>query len=438
METQGRTRRETHQDEGFVLLGMPDVNGSIRGKALRPEAFQKAAEGGTVMTDLWLGLDPVDAPITDFREFGINTGAPDLLLTPDPMTLRELSWRPGWKICLADAAWPDGSPCRLAGREVLREALEDMSQLGLEVMAGFEYEIRLRDGEGRPLSSGISYSLDEVGRYDRFLSRLVPALEGLGVRLEAAHTEAGPGLLELNVAAEKGLRAADQAALVKFAVKSAAAGLGLTASFLAKTEPAEEGSSGHVHLSLWRRSDNVFAPSDGESPVSPECRWAAGGMLRHMPAASLLLNPTINSYKRLVPGFFAPVNASWGYENRSAAVRAIPGTGPSRTRLECRRPGADANPYLVLAALVRAAALGLRSRAEPPPPEERDVSERTDLPPLPNSLEEALRCFQEDGELRAALGEEFCAYYAVSRRWELSAWQRAVSDWERERYIRAV
>ncbi len=424
-------------DDGFVLLGMPDVHGSIRGKAFRPSAFRSAVEKGTVMTDLWLGLDPVDMPITDYREYGINTGAPDLLLQPDPGTLRPLAWRPGWGICLADPSWPDGSRCRLASRELLRDMLADLEELGYEVMAGFEFEVRIFDSAGDPLSSGISYSLGEIGRFDRLLEVLVPALEGLGVNLEAVHTEAGPGLLELNISARRGLRAADDAALLKFAVKEVAASLGLTASFLAKTMPLEEGSSGHVHLSLWQGEHNAFAPgADGAFPAT--CMAAIAGILDHLPAASLLVNPTVNSYKRLVPGYFAPVNVSWGYENRSTSVRAIRGDRPARSRLECRRPGADANPYLALAALVASAMIGIREGASPPAPESGDVSERADLPPLPNSLESALRAFRSDTALQEALGAEFSGYYEISRAWELRAWQESVSDWERERYTRAV
>jgi glutamine synthetase len=218
------------------------------------------------------------------------------------------------------------------------------------------------------------------------------------------------------------LQAADDAALLKLTVKEVAASLGLRASFLAKTVAGEEGSSGHVHLSLWR---------DGESAAGV-LEAAVAGILEHLPAASLLLNPTINSYKRLVPGYFAPVNASWGHENRSAAVRMIEG------RIECRRPGADANPYLALAALVAAANDGIRRGLTPPPPVEGDASARTDLPPLPTSLEGALRAFDEDAAFRSALGETFCDYFRVSRAWELKAWQDAVSDWERDRYERAV
>jgi glutamine synthetase len=243
----------------------------------------------------------------------------------------------------------------------------------------------------------------------------------------------------LNIAARTGVQAADDAVYVKLAAKEVAAAMGLRASFLAKTVPGEEGSSGHVHLSAWSRGSNAFAGSASVGEELPPVFSAAiAGVLDHLPAASLMLNPTINSYKRLVPGWFAPVNVSWGRENRSCAVRAIAGEQADRWRIECRRPGADANPYLALAALVASAADGIARGAEPPPAAVGDASERTDLPPLPGSLESAVAAFDADAAFRRLLGETFCDYYRASRAWELDAWRRAVSDWERERYERAV
>jgi glutamine synthetase len=425
-------------DAEFVLLGIPDVNGSIRGKALRPAAFDSAVRHGTVMTDLILGLDPVDTPIADFERFGIRTGAADLVVQPDPETLHELTWRPGWRVCLATPSWPDGTPCDFAPREVFRHVLDEMGELGFEAMAALEYEIRLWNGGGQPLSSGISYSLTEIGRYGEFVSQLVPALEALGVELSAVHTEAGPGLLELNLGPRRGLRAADDAVLVKFAVKELAASMGMRASFLAKTERGEEGSSGHIHFSCWDGQTNAFAGPDAADPVPAAFGAAIAGVLEHLPGASLLLNPNVNSYKRLVPGWFAPINATWGYENRSCAVRAIRSDRPGLWRLECRRPGADANPYLALAAVTASAADGIKNKAEPPPPIEGDAYARSDLAELPGSLESAIRAFEEDRVLRSALGEGFSAYYTTSRAWELKAWRETVTDWERERYGRSV
>jgi glutamine synthetase len=225
---------------------------------------------------------------------------------------------------------------------------------------------------------------------------------------------------------------------VKFAVKEVAASLGMRASFLAKTAPGEEGSSGHVHISCWSDQENAFAPAEPGGDLPPTCTSAVAGMLEHLAGSSLLLNPTINSYKRLVPGWFAPVNTSWGVENRSAALRVIASSNPERCRIECRRPGADANPYLALAALVVSAASGIRDDLKPPPAVEGDAYARDDLPELPGSLESALAAFRADSELRRGLGERFSDYYATSRAWELKAWRESVTDWERERYERAV
>jgi glutamine synthetase len=424
--------------EEFVLLAIPDMNGSIRGKALRPAAFDAAVRQGTVMTDLILGLDPVDTPIADYGTFGIRTGAADLVVHPDEGTLHELRWRPGWRVCLATPSWPDGTPCGFASREVYRGVLGAVDSLGYEVMAAIEYEIRIWDGDGQPLSSGISYSLGEIARFDRFVDRLVGALDGLSIELSAVHTEAGPGLLELNLAPHRGLRAADAAVLTKFAVKQVAASMGLRASFLAKTVPGEEGSSGHVHLSCWSGETNAFAGGDPATALPAPFAAAVAGVLDHLPAASLLLNPTINSYKRLVPGWFAPINATWGYENRSCAVRAIRSERPDLWRFECRRPGADANPYLALAAIAASAADGLRRQAKPPDPVEGDAYARPDLPELPGSLEAAIAAFESDPVLRESLGDVFSDYFVTSRRWELKAWRETVTDWERERYERSV
>jgi glutamine synthetase len=425
-------------DGEFVLLGIPDMNGSIRGKALRPQAFDEAVQRGTVMTDLILGLDPTDTPITDYEAFGIRTGAADLVVHPDPDTLRDLTWRPGWRVCLATPSWPDGSPCELAVREVLRRVLDDVSSLGYEVLSAIEYEVRVWDADDRPASSGISYSLSEIGGYERLLDELVRAFDGLGVGLSAVHTEAGPGLLELNLEPGRGLAAADEAVLVKFAVKRVAASMGLRASFLAKTAPGEEGSSGHVHMSLWQGETNAFAGADPAEPLPPALTAAVAGVLEHLPGASALLNPTLNSYKRLVPGWFAPINATWGYENRSCAVRAIRSSRPELWRFECRRPGADANPYLAIAALAASVGDGLRTEATPPEPVAGDAYALAGLPELPGSLEAALHAFRADTTLRTALGESFSEYYATSRAWELKAWRETVTDWERARYDRAV
>src|SRR5256712_13869578 len=185
-----RAHRAAPQDSGrpvgdaeFVLAGVPDANVSIGGKAFRPAAFESALRDGTLMTDLLLALDPTDTPITDYTAFGIRSGAGDLLVRPDASTLHDLTWRPGWRICLATPSWLDDSPCELACREVLRRVLAALSELGYEALAALEYEVRIRDTDGSPLSTGISYSLSELERFDAFVAALAPALDALGVEL---------------------------------------------------------------------------------------------------------------------------------------------------------------------------------------------------------------------------------------------------------------
>jgi glutamine synthetase len=422
----------------FVLLGIPDVNGSLRGKALRPDAFASAVRHGAAMTDLLLALDPVDTPIADYERFGIRSGAADLIVHPDLETLRPLAWRPGWSVCIGTPSWPDGRVCELASREVLRGCVQQLMQVGYEGLAAVEYEVRVSDAaSGDFASSGISYSVGEVTRLDDFAIRLRSALDALGIELLAMHTEAAPGLVELNLAARPSMQAADDACYAKLAVKEVAAASGLRASFLAKTASGQEGSSGHLHVSFWHEGSNAFAGADARE-LTPVMRSAIAGVLEHLAGASLLLNPTVNSYKRLVPGWFAPTNRSWGIENRSAAIRAISPSRSELCRIECRRPGADANPYLALAAILAAATDGLRRRLEPPSPVEGDAYARSDLEELPNSLESALAAFAADSALRSSLGETFSDYYATSRRWELKAWQQAVTEWERDRYGRSV
>ena len=260
----------------FVLLGFPDLNGSIRGKVLPPAAFEAALRDGAVLSDHLLTLDPTDVPITDYEKFGIRSGAGDMLVRPEPDSLRELSWRPGWRLCLGTPTWRDGSPCELSAREALRTVLNGMAELGYDVLAAFEYEIRFSDRDGRWLSSGISYSLAEVARFDDFVEALRPALDGLGVELVAVHSEAGPGLLELNVAARWGLQAADEATFVKLAVKEVAASMGLRASFLAKTEPGGRGRAGTCTYPAGATGPTRL-PASPPTNIRPCCpgRWPA-------------------------------------------------------------------------------------------------------------------------------------------------------------------
>jgi glutamine synthetase len=420
----------------FGFLGFVDVNGSLRGKAYASDEFDAiCARGHVACTDVLLAVDPLDQPITTLETVGARAGAGDLRLCPVGETIRPSPWRPGSTIAIADVAWIDGSPCELSTRQVLANALARVADRGLRAMAAFEYEVRLWSAEdGTPVSSAQSYSVRGVESSAEFADRLQEAAEALGLGLTAVHTEGGPGLIEINCRAFDAQTAADNAVILRLAVHEVARRCGLRASFLAKPIVGEEGSSGHVHVSLWKGEDNALAAT-ADANLAVAMRHAIGGVMRHLPAMSLAMNPTINSYKRLVPGFFAPVNASWGVENRSAAVRVV-GPREEHARIEVRRPGADANPYLVLAAIVASMAEGLEAAIEPPAAFAGDAYAATaeTCPPLPGSLESAITAFAADARAQELLGRSFADYFIATRAWELRAWQHAVTEWEHERY----
>jgi glutamine synthetase len=231
---------------------------------------------------------------------------------------------------------------------------------------------------------------------------------------------------------EPGLPAADRAALFKTAVKEIAAHRGLTPTFMAKWNPDLPGSSGHLHQSLSANHENLFY---GESGMSDTMRYYMAGLLAHLPELAAIFCPTINSYKRTVPGAWAPVNATWAVDNRTTAIRAIPG-GQKSTRVELRLTGADINPYLAMAASLAAGLDGIERKLELPSPTVNAYS--GDAPPLPRNLAEATRLFRASGLAREWLGDPFVDHYAATREWEVRQFEKAVTDWELARYFESV
>ncbi|MBS1678927.1 MAG: glutamine synthetase [Actinobacteria bacterium] len=421
----------------FTFLGFVDVNGALRGKSYDNQSFDKIRERGSVpCTDLLLAVDPLDVAITTIEGVGVRSGSGDLLIRPAVETLRELPWRPGSRTCIGDLRWTDGSPCELSTRGLLERALTGLEGLGLEAVAAFEYEFRLApEGGGDPVTEAQGYSVRGVEAIADFAEALQEACLALDLGLTALHTEGGAGLIEANTAPAPARVAADNAVLLRQVIHEVARRNGLRASFLAKTDTTEEGSSGHLHVSIWDGERNAMAPAAGEPGPGKVMRHALGGLVSLLPAMSLFMAPNINSYKRLVPGFFAPVNASWGVDNRSTAVRAVSPNGDD-ARVELRRPGADANPYLALASAILSITTGLEGEIDPPPEFVGDAyaSDSDACPLLPCSLEAAINAFLADPRTGDLVGPEFADYYAKTRAWELRAWQETVTDWERNRY----
>jgi len=259
------------------------------------------------------------------------------------------------------------------------------------------------------------------------------------VELEGFHTETGPGVYETAIKHDSALRAADKAALFKSGVKQIVARSGLIATFMAKWSPSLPGCSGHLHESLWdaEHSKNLFHDSAAADRMSTLMRQYLAGQLQLMPEMTALFCPTVNSHKRLVPGVWAPTNATWGIDNRTAALRAVLGPSAKSVRVEYRLAGADINPYLAIAASLASGLYGIEHQLELPAACGANAYESS-APPLPKTLESATALLEQSRAAKELLGEEFIDHYVRTRQWEVRQYERAVTDWELERYFEII
>ena len=253
--------------------------------------------------------------------------------------------------------------------------------------------------------------------------------------MENSKGEWGHGQHELNVRYAEILEMADRHVIYKQCAKEVAHSQGRSVTFMAKIDEGEAGSSCHVHLSLWQDGKNAFAGEQDLAGIacSDAFRWFLGGWIKHAPEIMVFFAPTVNSYKRYQAASWAPTRLAWSYDNRTAGFRVV-GSGKS-LRIECRIPGADCNPYLALAACLAAGLEGIESRIEPPPVFEGDVYAATDLPAIPTSLDRATELFSNSEFCRSAFGEEVVEHYTHFLRSEWAAYEKAVTDWERNRYF---
>ncbi len=427
-----------------VKLGTFDIDGVLRGKHVSVEKFWSAAEGELGFCDVIFGWDIGDVLYDNVKFTGWHTGYPDSAARIDLATFRVIPWEPGTAFFLLDLVDREGRPIPLGPRQVLRRVVEQAAALGYTAHFAAEYEfflfretpqtLRRKNFRNlRPLSPGMfGYSVVRASTNAEIVVPLQDQLAGFEVPLEGFHTETGPGVYEAAVAAAEGVTAGDRAALFKTAVKEIAARHGLVATFMAKWNADLPGSGGHLHQSLWA-GKNLFYDGAGGMPAL--MRHYVAGLVANLPELTAMLCPTINSYKRLVPGVWAPINATWGVDNRTTAVRAIPG-GTKSSRVEMRLSGADMNPYLAMAASLAAGLDGVERQLEPP--EATVNAYETKAPSLPRNLAEATRLFRSSALARRAFGEEFVEHYAATREWEWRQQERAVTDWELGRYFEAV
>jgi glutamine synthetase len=384
---------------------------------------------------------------------GWHSGFPDADFRIVTATERWLA-EEGCPYFIGEFVDPDGARHPLCPRARLGAVLESLDGAGLSLVAGFEYEFfvfaetphEVR-GKGsrtlRPLTPGnFGYSILRTSAQADLFGGLMDDCRGVGCPLEGLHCETGPGVWEGALQAQPGLAAADQAALFKTYATAFMQRHGCMATFMAKWSMAYPGQSGHFHFSLLNDDGtNAFYDADGDRGMGDRQRWAVGGLVRHLPEFLALLAPTINSYTRLVPGAWAPTAATWGVENRTAAVRVIP-AGPAGQRIECRVPGADANPYLVAAAVAAAAQAGIEGRTEPPEPVTGNAYDAAAaLPPerrFPHSLEAAAARLEGSEAARSAFGEAFVDHFVMSRRFECAEYGRHVNAWQLDRYFEII
>jgi glutamine synthetase len=281
------------------------------------------------------------------------------------------------------------------------------------------------------------YSFLRASLHSDLAHSILDATRAMNIELEGFHTETGPGVYETAIRCDDALRAADKAALFKTVVKIVARKHGLLATFMAKWNANLPGCSGHIHQSLSDRQGkrNLFYDRNSDSHCSGLMQYYMAGQLALMREFTVMFCPTVNSYKRTVPGTWAPTNVTWGIDNRTTALRAIP-AGPKGTRVECRLSGSDANPYLSLAASLSSGLYGIENKVELSAP--TDNAYASQAPALPRSLEEGAELFQSSKTARRIFGDEFVDHYSATRDWEARQFRRAVTDWELERYFEII
>jgi glutamine synthetase len=432
-----------------VKVGGYDLDGILRGKYLALDKFWGALQDPIGFCDVIFGWDAADALYDNARVTGWHTGYPDTRARIDPSTFRVLPWEPDTAAFLLDFVNDDGSPHVACPRGLLKQVIARSRALGYEPTFAAEFEFfvfrespaslhekQFRDMQ--PLSPGMfGYSWVRAGQNSDLCHAILDDMERFGIPIEGLHTETGPGVYEVAIKYDDALRAADKAALFKTAMKQVASRLGYAVTFMAKWNHDLPGSSGHVHQSLWRGGENAFHDASAAYKLSALAKNYLGGQLALMPELTALYSPTINSYKRYVPGVWAPLNASWGVENRTCAIRAIPGSAKS-TRLEYRQTAADINPYIAMAAALAAGLWGIEHKNTPPPPVDADASGRGDLAPLPRTLREATERLAKSEHARAILGESFVDHYVRTRDWECRQYERVVTEWELKRYFEVI
>jgi glutamine synthetase len=434
-----------------VKVAVTDIDGVMRGKYLHKDKFLSAAEGGGFgFCNVVFGWDSADVCYDNATYTGWHTGYPDAVARVDLSTARTVPWDGGVPFFLADFEDGKGGPLPVCPRSLLKKIVARAQAAGFIAKAGLEFEwfnfqetpeslAEKHYVSPRPLTPGMfGYSLVRMAHSRPFFNAMLDELGAFGVPIEGLHTETGPGVFEAAIQASDALEAADRGVLFKTSVKEIGQRFQVMPTFMAKWNSALPGCSGHMHQSLWTKDGNAFDDEKDPRRMSKVFKSYLAGQLRGLADLLPFFAPTVNSYKRLVDGYWAPTKVTWGVDNRTVALRVIP-AGPKSTRVEVRVSGSDINPYLALAASIGA---GLWGIAQELPLEDAPVEGSAYMVEkavrLPRTLQEATRGLSESRLAREILGEEFVDHYVRTREWEWRQFQDAVTDWELRRYFEVI
>jgi glutamine synthetase len=437
-----------------VVTALPDLYGRLVGKRINARFFlDEIASHGMHMCNYLLACDMEMDPTPGYAYTSWQQGYGDLRAAPDLATLRRAAWLERTAVVLCDAFGHDGELIAVAPRSILRRQLDRAAHAGFHPKMGSELEFFLLD-DGYPEAHRKGYrGLTPSQRYvedyhllsGTFAEPVIGAIrsgaDASGIPVEFSKGEWGPGQHEINLRYAPALEMADRHVVYKQAAKEIAAAHGRSLTFMAKFDEKLAGSSLHVHVSLWDDADRpVFAggPRLAGTPVtaSDTFRHFLGGLLAHAREIALLFAPTPNSYKRYRAGTFAPTGIAWSYDNRTAGFRVV-GAGDS-LRVECRIPGADANPYLAYAALIAAGLDGIEHARDPGPAFTGDAYAAAELPRVPGSLPEATLLFEASALARRAFGDAVVEHLVHFARTEHREVESRVSDVERARYFERI
>ncbi|HEY6429326.1 MAG TPA: glutamine synthetase family protein [Acidimicrobiales bacterium] len=434
-----------------VVVCFPDLYGRPVGKRVTPDFFTShVAEHGIEACEYVLAVDVDMTPMPGYRFANWDTGYGDVACRPDYTTARLIPWQPGTALVIGDLYDEAGEPVEVSPRQILRRQLDRAAKRGLQVDCATELEFFLfRDSYEEAAAAGWKnltphtwtiedYQLLQTAREEYILRRIRNEMRGADIPVEFSKGEAGRGQHEVNVTYAGALETADRHLVFKNGIKEIAAQEGRAATFMAKWTMDDVGSSCHVHVSLRdaESGEPLMADPSHSSGLSVVARQFLAGQLLAAQELAWCAAPTLNSYRRYVPGSWAPTAAVWGEDNRTCGFRLV-GQGASR-RVESRIPGADVNPYIVLAAAIAGGLYGIDYEYDLPDPYTGNAYEATDVPRIPTTLVEAIDALRESAVASAAFGPDVHHHLLNMAEQEWAASNRHVSDWELARNFERI